>query len=367
MFDLFKWIAGALSWFYELWPSYGGAIVLLTLAIMIVLTPLTLKGTRSMLAMQRLQPELKQLQQKYKDDRQKLNEEMLKFYKENNINPVSGCLPLLVQMPIFLVLYRVLSGLTHRADFGTDFGSASGLAIADPSAVFTQFGHFDPDYLNESSDLYQSLSQTNEMTSFGLNLADSAQQALADGIGHAVPYLVLVLMVVATSYIQQKQVSGRSQAQVNPQQQMLLKIFPLFFAFISFTLPAGIVLYFLASNAYRIGQQAWITRTMYGDRASAAKPPVPRKGLLATARSMLPSRESLPDFGVMRGTKPASKAGTIDTKATETSAEASASSKVVAGKRGPTGGNGAAKKRAAPAKRRAPAPANRSRSKKKRK
>jgi YidC/Oxa1 family membrane protein insertase len=366
MFDLFKWIAGALSWFYELWPSYGGAIVLLTLAIMIVLTPLTLKGTRSMLAMQRLQPELKQLQQKHKDDRQKLNEEMLKFYKENNINPVSGCLPLLVQMPIFLVLYRVLSGLTNRADFGTDFGRATGLAVDDPSAVFEQFGHFDPDYLNESSDLYQSLSQTNEMTSFGLNLADSAQQALSDGIGHALPYLVLVLMVVATSYIQQRQVSGRSQAQVNPQQQMLLKIFPLFFAFISFTLPAGIVLYFLASNAYRIGQQAWITRTMYGD-AAAAKAPTPRKGLLASARSMLPSRESLPDFGVMRGAKPGTKAGTIDTKATETSSDASATSKVVAGKGGSTGGNGAAKKRAAPTKRRAPAPANRSRSKKKRK
>ena len=367
MFDLFKWIAGALSWLYELWPSYGGAIVLLTLAIMIVLTPLTLKGTRSMLAMQRLQPELKQLQQKYKDDRQKLNEEMLKFYKENNINPVSGCLPLLVQMPIFLVLYRVLSGLTHRADFGSDFGRATGLAVDSPSAVFEQFGHFEPDYLNKSSDLYQSLSQTNEMTSFGLNLADSAQQALSDGIGHALPYLLLVLMVVATSYIQQKQVSGRSQAQVNPQQQMLLKIFPLFFAFISFTLPAGIVLYFLASNAYRIGQQAWITRTMYGDRAAGAKPPAPRKGLLATARSLFPSRESLPDFGVMRGTKPATKPGPIDTKATEKSTDASASSKVVAAKGGLTGGNGAAKKRAAPTKRKAPAPANRSRSKKKRK
>ena len=81
--------------------------------MLIILTPLTLKGTRSMMMMQIVQPELKKLQAQYKDDRQKLNEEMMKFYKENNINPLSGCLPLLVQMPVFLVLYRVLSGLTH--------------------------------------------------------------------------------------------------------------------------------------------------------------------------------------------------------------------------------------------------------------
>ena len=74
---------------------------------MIVLTPLTLKGTRSMMIMQALQPEMKKLQAQYKDDRQKLNEELLKFYKENNINPLGGCLPLLIQLPVFLILYRV--------------------------------------------------------------------------------------------------------------------------------------------------------------------------------------------------------------------------------------------------------------------
>ena len=77
---------------------------------MVVLTPLTLKGTRSMMVLQALQPEMKKLQAQYKDDRQKLNEEMLKFYKENNINPLAGACPLLVQMPVFLVLYRVLRG-----------------------------------------------------------------------------------------------------------------------------------------------------------------------------------------------------------------------------------------------------------------
>src|SRR5690349_15268269 len=101
MFDL---LAQLLAFFYKLVPNYGVAIALLTLFVMVLLTPLTLKGTRSMMMMQAVQPEMKKLQQQYKDDRQKLNEEMMKFYKENNINPLSGCLPLLIQMPVFFIL-----------------------------------------------------------------------------------------------------------------------------------------------------------------------------------------------------------------------------------------------------------------------
>ena len=112
MFDL---IARVLAFFYSLIPSYGVSIVMLTLAVMIVVTPLTLKSTRSMLQMQRLQPELKAIQTRYKDDRQKMNEELMAFYQENGINPLGGCLPLLVQLPVFLVLFRVVQGITRHA------------------------------------------------------------------------------------------------------------------------------------------------------------------------------------------------------------------------------------------------------------
>src|SRR5581483_8140018 len=111
--DLFAPFAQALAFFYRLVPDYGVAIALFTLAVMIVLTPLTLKETRSMMIMQSLQPEMKKLQAQYKDDRQKLNEELMKFYRENNINPLGGCLPLLIQLPVFWILYRVIYGLTH--------------------------------------------------------------------------------------------------------------------------------------------------------------------------------------------------------------------------------------------------------------
>src|SRR5207237_1580404 len=84
----------------------------------LVLYPLTVKQTKSMQAMQRLQPEIKRLQAKYKNDKQKLNEEMMKFYKENKVNPLSGCLPLILQLPLFIVLYRLIHDLTSTVIAG---------------------------------------------------------------------------------------------------------------------------------------------------------------------------------------------------------------------------------------------------------
>jgi YidC/Oxa1 family membrane protein insertase len=312
---MFDAIGTALSWCYDLTGNYGLAIMLLTLGIMVLLTPLTLKGTRSMIAMQRLQPEMKKLQSKYKDDRQKLNEEMLKFYKEHNINPVGGCLPLLLQTPVFIVLYRVLHGLTNPHAYAEDMGRAFGLAGADPKAVYEHFGTFDPSYLDPTSQLYKDLSVAREMKAFGLDLATSASSKMSEGIIHALPYLALIAIIGVTAWYQQRQIQGRNPqmaSQVNPQQQMLMKIFPYFLPVISFTLPAGIVLYFLVSNLYRIGQQAFITRTMYrdehgnpihhggsdaasgdksGDKASAERP----KGILASLRQTM--AESGPRVG----------------------------------------------------------------------
>src|ERR1700704_4732655 len=158
--SLFEPFAKILEFFYKLWPSYGGAIALFTLAIMLVLTPLTLKGTRSMMVLQALQPEMKKIQSQYKDDRQKLNEELLKFYKENNINPLGGCLPLLVQLPVFVILYNVLRGLTHTV-------------VVDGREVF------DPKYINHSSKLYKALQGQTEMKSWGMDLSKSVTKVLS--------------------------------------------------------------------------------------------------------------------------------------------------------------------------------------------
>ncbi|HWJ97487.1 MAG TPA: YidC/Oxa1 family membrane protein insertase [Acidimicrobiales bacterium] len=368
---MYVFIAKPLEFFYGLYPNYAVAIALLTLSIMILLLPLTLKGTRSMLAMQKLQPELKKIQNKYKDDRQKLNEEMMAFYKENNINPVSGCLPLLLQMPVFIVLYRTLFQLLNRAPYGYDMGAAAVRATTNVNGgIWERFGFFQPQHISHTSQLYIDLSNTRVMEAWGMNLAESAQKALREGVGHAAAYIVLVLLVTATSYYQQKQVSGRNtQAQVNPQQQMLMRIMPLFFAFISFTLPAGIVVYFLVSNLFRVGQQALITRTMYRDDSG----PLATTGRVSDKSSNKSSADAEKPKGFFAQMKeiglPNPGAAGDDAKASSSSsgaAKANAKAKAGSGSSGSKGSTTTSTTSTAGPSRAAPSAANRSKSKKKR-
>ena len=111
LFELFGLILAGL---YAIWPNYGFAITGLTIIIMLALTPVTVKSTKSMLAMQRLQPEMKKLQAKYKgpENREMLNQEMMRLYKENGTSPFGACLPSLLQMPFLIVLYTLIRGLS---------------------------------------------------------------------------------------------------------------------------------------------------------------------------------------------------------------------------------------------------------------
>lgn len=244
---MFDALAAALAFFYDLWPSYGGAIMLFTLAIMLVLSPLSIKSTRSMIKMQRVQPELKRLQAQYKGDREALNREMMAFYQANNINPFSSCLPMLLQMPVFFVLYQVLSGLTRRVD-----------------------GVFDPKYLDHESALYEALEGARKMMSFGIDLSRSALTRLQDdGMIDALPYFVMIALVAGTAWYQQRQITARNpNAAANPQQQMIMKLMPFIFVPITLSIPAGVVIYFVVSNVVRIGQQALVTRLEFGEGGS---------------------------------------------------------------------------------------------------
>ncbi len=265
---MFDFLAGVLAELYKLWPSYGGAIILFTALIMLVLSPLSIKSTRSMIAMQRVGPEVKKLQAKHKGDREALNREMMAFYQEHNINPFSSCLPLLLQIPVFIVLYQVLIGLTRRVDPGNSLSM------------------FNPKYLEgEDTPLAVALRGTNEMLSFGMDLSQSAWTELRSGsLLVALPFVILVGLVVVTSFVQQRQVQGRNpSATINPQQQMIAKVFPFIMIPISVSIPAGVVIYFVVSNLVRIGQQALVTRLDFknapplpGDDAGGGKKPPPK-------------------------------------------------------------------------------------------
>jgi YidC/Oxa1 family membrane protein insertase len=322
---MFELVAKVLSAFYDLVPSYAIAIALLTLTVMIVTTPLTLKGTRSMIQMQRLQPEMRRIQLKYKDDRQKQNEELMAFYKENQLNPLGGCLPMILQMPVFLILFQVLKGLTHL----------------DPD------GRFTPKYLDRSDVLYRSLHGSEKMLSFGVDLAESSSKALSESFGHALPHLFLVAIVAATSYYQQKQIQGRNpNAEIPPQQKMLMRIFPAMFVFFAFISPSALVVYFVTSNLYRIGMQAYITRSLYhGEESLGAQ-----AQRAAVEAKKLKDEDGGPSLLPRLGKRADSEAGSAKTTSTSTSSPTT---------------NGSAKKSTPPTPPR-PSGSNRSKKKKKR-
>lgn len=254
---MFDAIATVLAWFYELYHNYAFAIAALTFAIFTLLFPLNLKANRSMMAMQAYQPEMKKIQQQYKDDRQKQQEELLKFYQEHGINPLGGCLPLLIQMPIFLVLFRVINGLTRVEDDGT----------------------FDPDYLDQSSELFIDLDASTEMVAFGMNLARSANDVIREAPLESLPYLGMVAFTAFISWYQQKQMQYR-QKQSNTQmvgpQATLMKIIPFFLPVFSFFVPAALVVYFIVSGLFRIGQQGYIRWS--NERKDAEKAAAAAKG-----------------------------------------------------------------------------------------
>lgn len=243
MGDLFRSIQDGMGWilafFYSLVPNAGFAIVMLTVLVRLALFPLTAKQAKSMIAMQRAQPEIKRLQAKYKHDRQQLNEELMKFYRENKINPLGGCLPLVAQMPVFIALYQTLrhieDHLPSTGRFSDFYRTACAGELAECAKPSLKF--------------------------FGMNLAQSASSAQG-GFVDALPYFFLVALVVASAFLQQRQ-TLRYQTQPNPQMQMIAKIMPPFFGLISISIPAGVVLYFFTSNLWQMGQQELVYRA-YG-------------------------------------------------------------------------------------------------------
>jgi YidC/Oxa1 family membrane protein insertase len=258
---LFEAISGLLNFFYELVPDYAVAIGLLTCAVMLVTTPLTLKSTRSMIEMQRLQPQIRKLQVQYKDDRQKLNEEMMAFYKANNINPLGGCLPLLVQLPVFSILFYVVRGLINQTPFVGVQQALIDRGVPLPDGVIDGFR---PKYLHHDSALYESLLGKKEMLSAGVDLAISPATALGEGFLTALPYVLMLVVIGGMAWYQQKQIMGRNRhSEVTQQQRMMMRIGPVLQVGFTFISPAALGIYFLISTAWRVAQQYYITRSLY--------------------------------------------------------------------------------------------------------
>jgi len=196
-------LESSIQMMYGVFGNYGLAIIGITILIKLVLLPLTLKQDRSMSAMKKLQPELDALKTKYKNDPQTLNQKTVELYKIHKVNPASGCLPILLQMPILFALFGVL----RKTGEG---------------AVITQGSTF----------LWLSLSTPD-------------------------PYFILPLLNGAVSYFQQKLMSA-SQGAANPQMKMMTYMFPVMMIFISYKMPSGLQLYWFVSSLASVAQQYYI-------------------------------------------------------------------------------------------------------------
>lgn len=246
-------LGGVLSFFYDLVPNYGIAIILLTIVVNLLVFPLTLKQVRSTRAMQELQPEMERIRREHQGDQQAMNEKVMELYKQRGVSPFGCFLPLLVQMPIWFALFRVLREPASSLPSGSTLLEAAGEG-------------------------------TLRFLTMDLDLAPS-EVVGAEGLFSltTIPYLLLVGVVVATGFLQQKLLSPPGQAQsTNPQAetvQRVTKILPFVFGAISYVWPSGLNLYFATSNVFRTAQQLLIFKidgrpgTTSGEIRPAPEPP----------------------------------------------------------------------------------------------
>jgi YidC/Oxa1 family membrane protein insertase len=227
---LSKAIAYLLHWLAAVTGgSYGVAIVLLTVLMRLAILPLSIKQTKSMIAMQQLQPQLKEIQKKYKDDREKQGQEMMKLYKENKVSPLGGCLPLLLQLPILFAMFDVLNSLSNP--------KSAYFSILFP-------GQTPP---KTTAAINKWVASAPQLQFLGMNITYSGQKLWSSG--DYVHIIVLILLTVVTGYISAKMMT------TDPKQSKLMAMMPVMMGVFAWILPAGVTIYIIVTNIITIVQQ----------------------------------------------------------------------------------------------------------------
>jgi YidC/Oxa1 family membrane protein insertase len=216
--------------------SWGGAIIALTVLTRAILIPLTYRQLKGMRAMQALQPQIKEIQAKYKNDRQRMQQEMMRFYQENKVNPLASCVPLLAQLPVFFTLFSVL-----RNELPADIGCEAGHCGSQASFLFI-----------------------NDLTAKA----------------HGPELIALLVLYVGTQLISSMVMSFTA----DKSQRTMMYLLPLVFVFFVINFPAGLILYWITTNIWTIGQQYTIQRLIPAPHvatpaevAAAKPPPAPPK------------------------------------------------------------------------------------------
>src|SRR4051812_44120654 len=235
-----------LNFFHDAGLSWGAAIMALTVCMRTLLIPLTYKQLKGMRALQVLQPQIKEIQAKYKNDKQRMQQEMMRFYQENKVNPFASCIPLIAQLPVFITLFYVLQHDLRSDICGQTAKTCSEFASAQGHSA----GFFGESFL------------------FIPDLTAKAEGA--------------VLITLLVLYVGTQLISGMVMAvTADKSQRTMMMVLPFIFVPFIITFPAGLVLYWITTNIWTIGQQSVIKRVIPPPVAptpaevAAAKPPPP--------------------------------------------------------------------------------------------
>jgi YidC/Oxa1 family membrane protein insertase len=254
LIDVFQ---SVLTFFHNhLGISWGFSIILLTIVMRAILLPLTVKQFHSMQKLQRMQPQMKAIQAKYKDDKQRQQQEIMKFYKENEINPLGSCLPLVLQIPVFISLFYMLRN-NLRPDIcpQTQLEYQAKYAAVHHITLEAAKGHTTPCGPNNGAGFLFIPDLTNKATGWVL--------------------IVLLLLYVGTQLASSLMMSS---PMMDKSQRNLMLLLPLFFVIIVINFPAGLIVYWITTNAWTMGQQYTIRRIIGTPVPAVAGGPSPAGG-----------------------------------------------------------------------------------------
>lgn len=268
---LYEILGTVLSFIYNIVPNFGWAVIILTVIVRLILLPLTIKQQNSMTNMQKLQPELEKLQKKYGKDKEKLSEETMKLYKEYNVNPMGGCLPLLIQMPILIAVYGVIQRpITYLLKIKLPNGVLDALkqTAADTELNIVAFVN---NNLSAAQDLLEKAKLDFDLTSLqinfdflGINLGLTPNNPQGNYLLWAIPVVCVITSFLVSKVSQATQPKKDNKEKNSQQGQMnaMMYIFPFMTGYFCYILPAAMGIYWVAGNVLQIIQTVVLNKIM---------------------------------------------------------------------------------------------------------
>ena len=256
---------------YFLVNNYGFTIILFTLAIKLLLLPLNIKHQKSMKKMQGLQPRLAKIQEKYAQDKEKQSQETMKLYQEAGVNPMGGCLPMLIQLPILFALYNIIrKPMSYIMMLGKEEILKINEIVTDGEGAFNTINQIDlATKLENSLDKLSGVVDRADLIDFNFFIFDLSVTPTFQYISQHIEYILIPLFAGLTTYlvsvISSKMTGNTANNDAANSMKSMNVIFPFMTAWFAISLPAGLGLYWIVSNLFQIAQMYFLNSTLKVD------------------------------------------------------------------------------------------------------